>query len=272
MNTERDGIRSFLDQAVTKLCGNRAPRRLFMDTKVERDVRFLKIYAAVTSLLCAVFLLEGFAYQENRKQKFEEIDVERINIVEKDGRLRMVISNRERQHPGVVDGKVMPRPSGRPPGMIFFNHQGNEAGGLIFDENGGNGHFLQLTFDKSRQDQTLGLRHLESDNGQYFAGLQIWDRPHTSLADFVTRYEAVQKRPNGPDKDAAMKELGREGFSPERVTVGKLRDKTATIVLSDGQGRPRIRMAVAENGDPILAFLDETGKITYRLPEQSQLR
>jgi len=237
-----------------------------MQSKLERDVRFLKLYAAGTTLLCAAFSLTAFTYQENKRQKFEEIDVERINVVEKDGKLRMVISNRERQHPGVVDGKVMSRPNGRPPGMIFFNHQGNEAGGLIFDENGGNGHFLQLTFDKSRQDQTLGLRHLESDNGQYFAGLQIWDRPHTSLADFITKYETVQKMPAGADKDVAMKELGREGFSPERVTIGKLRDKSATIVLADGRGRPRIRMSVAEDGNPTLAFLDETGKVTLTLP------
>src|SRR5215467_4773790 len=202
-----------------------------MQDKLERDVRFLKIYAAVATLLSGALLLSAFAYQENRRQKFEEIDVERINIVEKDGKLRMVISNRERQHPGVVDRKIMPRPNGRPPGMIFFNPQGNEAGGLIFDENGGNGHFLQLTFDKSRQDQTLGLRHLESDNGQYFAGLEIWDRPNNSLADFVTKYEAVQKMANGPEKDAATQELGREQFSPERLTIGKMRDKSATIVL-----------------------------------------
>src|SRR5262245_15629253 len=103
---------------------------VLMQTKLERDVRFLKIYATLASALCAVLLLSGFAFQQTGKQKFEEIDVERINIVERDGKLQMVISNRERQHPGVVDGKIMSRPNGRPPGMIFFNHQGNEAGGL----------------------------------------------------------------------------------------------------------------------------------------------
>jgi hypothetical protein len=116
--------------------------------------------------------------------------------------------------------------------------------------------------------QTLGLRHLESDNGQYFAGLQIWDRPHNSLADYITRSETIQKMPNGSEKDAAMKELGRTYFSPERITVGKLRDKSATIVLSDGQGKPRIRMSVEDTGNRRLEFLDQTGKVTYRLPEQ----
>src|SRR5436190_14474729 len=211
-----------------------------MQSKLERDVRFLKIYAAVATFISAGFLLSAFAFQENRKQKFEEIDVERINIVEKDGQLRMVISNRERQHPGVIEGKVISRPNGRPPGMIFFNHRGDEAGGLVFDENGGNGdgHFLSFTFDKFRQDQTIGIQHLESDNGQYYAGLRIWDRPQTSAADFMTRDETIQKMPNGPERDAALKELAQERFAPERISIAKSLDKSATVILSDAKGKP----------------------------------
>lgn len=56
----------------------------------------------------------------------------------------MVISNRERQHPGMVDGKLMKRENGRPPGLIFFDQRGDECGGLVFDENGGKGHFVSL--------------------------------------------------------------------------------------------------------------------------------
>jgi len=238
-----------------------------MRGNLERDVRFLKIYATTATLVFAAFLLMAFRFQDNRNQKFQEIDVERINIVESDGKIRMVISNRERQHPGVVDGQTVPRPNGRPPGMIFFNHRGDEAGGLLFFENGGNGHFVQLTFDKSRQDQTLGLRHLESDNGQYFAGLQIWDRPHNSLADFIKKSEATQKMPNGTERDAALRELNQQYSSPERLSIGKMRDKSATIVLSDGQGKPRIRLSVQESGNPKLEFLDETGKVNYSLPD-----
>ena len=77
-----------------------------MEMKLEKEVRFLKIYAAVATLLFAILLFSGFVMQS--KNKFDEIDVERINIVEKDGRLRMVISNEQRQHPGSVDGKPIP--------------------------------------------------------------------------------------------------------------------------------------------------------------------
>src|SRR5215210_6427720 len=131
-----------------------------METRLEREVRFLKIYAAVLTLLCAAFVLSAFATQ-NRRQKFEEIDVERINVVEKDGRVKLVISNKARQTPVVVDGKTFGRPGERWPGLIFFNEKGDEVGGLHFGGNTGEGQHLSLTFDKFRGDQTVALQHLE---------------------------------------------------------------------------------------------------------------
>jgi hypothetical protein len=103
-----------------------------MMNKLEKEVRFLKVYAVVTTLLFGVLVFSAFQ-QANQKNRFTEIGVERINIIEKDGKLKMVISNGERQHPGVVDGKMLSRK--RPPGMLFFNEKGDECGGLSFDGN-----------------------------------------------------------------------------------------------------------------------------------------
>ena len=94
-----------------------------MHIQSEKEVRFLKAYAVVATLVGAVFVLTAFT---SGKQKFEEIDVERINVVEKDGSLKMVISNKERQHPGVMDGKTISRIGrSRPPGILFFNGIGD---------------------------------------------------------------------------------------------------------------------------------------------------
>ena len=38
-----------------------------------------------------------------------EITVERINVVDANGTLRLVISDRDRMHPGVVSGKTLDR-------------------------------------------------------------------------------------------------------------------------------------------------------------------
>jgi len=58
-----------------------------METKLERELRFLKIYAVTATLLGALFVLAAFTLQ-SRKPRFKEIDVERINSVEKDGQMR----------------------------------------------------------------------------------------------------------------------------------------------------------------------------------------
>ena len=247
-----------------------------MQTRIERDVRFLKIYAAAATILCGFFFVSAFAFQDSRPTNFEEINVERINVVEQDGKLRLVISNRARQHPGSVDGKLIPRPNGRPPGLLFFNHRGDEAGGLIFDENGsptgngvseGTGHFVSLTFDKSLQDQVVGLQNLESDNGEYLSGLRIWDRPQTSMSEFMSRNDSVQRMPASPEKDAAMRQLQQDFFAPQRLFAGRRRDKSAAVELYDQDGKPRIRMSVDPTGKPKLEFLDETGKVTQSLPQ-----
>src|SRR5207245_4518780 len=137
----------------------------FMETKIEKEVRYLKIYAVVSTLLFAVFLLSAFAVVS--KKKFEEIDVERINVVEKDGKLKMVISNKERQHPGTMDGKYYKEREGqRPAGIIFFSEKGDEIGGLVFDGDTGKGQGGSLTFDKFRGDQTIQFTHDEDADGK----------------------------------------------------------------------------------------------------------
>src|SRR5262245_60104499 len=116
--------------------------------KLQRDVRILKAYSFVVTILLVVLIFAGFI-QVSQKNKFAEIDVERINIVEKNGKLDMVISNGERQHPGVIDGRTLSR--ARPAGMLFFNDRGDECGGLSFngDQKDGNASASALlAFDK----------------------------------------------------------------------------------------------------------------------------
>jgi hypothetical protein len=235
--------------------------------KLQRDVWLLKAYAIFATLLLSVLMFAGFA-QFNQKTKFTEIDVERINIVERDGKLKMVISNGERQHPGVIDGKTLSRT--RPPGILFFNEKGDECGGLSFSGDQKDGKASAgalLAFDRFRQDQTVGIQYSES-NGQHFAGLRVWERPDASLGEVIDKLQAIQKMPDGPEKTQAMRNLrdmpGASG--PQRVFVGRTREKAAALMLSDPQGRPRLQVVVDAQGVAKLEFLDEKGNVVQRLP------
>lgn len=242
-----------------------------METKLEKEVRCLKIYAVVATLVGAVFFLSAFALQ-NKNQKFTEIDVERINIVEKNGKLDMVISNQERQHPGISNGKVIERKSPRPPGMIFFDQSGDEMGGLVFGENGGNGHFGMFTWDKVKNDQTMAFSYLESDNGTYQSGLQMWQQPNIPSEVVSAKYEAARKITDETKRKAAIQAMiDNNALMTNRLFLGKRRDNSNELMMSDIKGRPRIRLKVAPDGTPKLDFLDEVGKVIYSLPDESKV-
>src|ERR1051325_7880837 len=90
----------------------------------------LVVYSAVLSMVFAVMLLTGAKSAQTKA--FDEIQVHRINVVEPDGTLRMVISNRDRLPGVIVKGKES-KPFDRPEaGMLFYNDEGSENGGLIF--------------------------------------------------------------------------------------------------------------------------------------------
>src|ERR1700691_6017204 len=101
-----------------------------MEKKLVRDVRYLKIYSLGLTLVLGVLLLSAF--QQDHKTKFEQIEAERINIVEPNGKIDLAISNKKLFPPPVLNGKVMERSVDVGPGMIFFNGNGDEQGGLIW--------------------------------------------------------------------------------------------------------------------------------------------
>jgi hypothetical protein len=87
-------------------------------------MRLLKAYVfAAASLLIAVTLS---AFQNPaQKTRFEEIDVERMNIVEKDGKVRIVLSNKARFPGLMVRGQENPYPRDVA-GIVLLNEDGTE--------------------------------------------------------------------------------------------------------------------------------------------------
>jgi hypothetical protein len=239
-----------------------------METELRRDVRFLKIYSLALTLAFVLLFLAGF--QTDRKTKFEEIDMERLNVVEPNGKIDLAISDAARFPPAVLNGRVMKRSGdvGKgTPGMIFFNGNGEEQGGLAWNSRKENGKYSAsagLLFDQYNQDQTIGLEYSD-DNGQRSAGLRVWDHPDTPLTDLWDKSQEIAKMKGGPERDAAPKKPSHE-WGAQRVFVGKQPDKSAVLMLADAKGKARIKIAVDAAGNPNLSFLDEIGKAIYTLP------
>ena len=150
-----------------------------MRQSIRRELRFLRAYAIVNSIVLTVLATAAFR-QSPAPQKFDEITVQRMNVVDANGTLRLVVSNKDRMHPGQMDGKVIDRP--RPvAGLLFFNEEGDEVGGLTFtgrEVNGVRRADAGLMFDQFKQDQTIGFSYTEG-GGRRTAGFQVWDRSDT---------------------------------------------------------------------------------------------
>lgn len=243
-----------------------------MISKLERDIRILKCYAAISSLALAVLILAGFTRQDagQERTKFTEIDVERLNVVDKQGRLVLVVANRDRMPSPIVGGHVFQR-EGRTPGLIFYNSKGDENGGLTFGSrslpDGSYTASAGLLFDQYNQDQTVGLTYSDQ-NGQRTAGLTVWDRPDKPVWEIVG---PVYEMPEGPEKNALVQKLAAAGeLGAVRLFAGKRPDKSVQLSLADAKGRPRLQISVDAEGKSQILFLDESGKVTYRFPPQKE--
>jgi hypothetical protein len=240
-----------------------------MRKSLRRQLWFLRTYAIGSGVVLA--LLATAAFRQST-QTFNEITVGRINIVDADGTLRMVLSNKDRMHPGVMDGVTIERP--RPvAGMLFFNDEGDEVGGLTFTgrasatsrrANAG------IMFDQLNQDQTVGLSYSETD-GRRTAGLHVWDRADSPLSDLIRQLNEANRMTDATARDAKLAAIRATAPpGPRRVFVGKNPDQSATVSLSDAAGRPRLRLTVDAAGNPRIEFLDEAGKVLTKIPQDSK--
>jgi hypothetical protein len=173
-----------------------------------------------------------------------EIEAQRINIVEPDGRVRLVISGAARAPDPVCDGQTFEREGGNPAGIIFYNDEGDECGGLVFGGGRANGGYSAggvLLFDQFKQDQVIGLSHDDRD-GRRRAGLTVWDRP-----------------------EEPFPEVG----GARRIFVGKTQDRAAIVELLDTAGTVRLRLAVGPANQARIEFFDEAGELVARLPDNA---
>jgi len=237
-----------------------------MAGSVRRQLRFLRLYAIVNSIVLVV--LATAAFRQSGPQKFDQITAQRIDIVDANGTLRMVISNKDRMHPGVMDGKTIDRP--RPvAGMLFFNDEGDEVGGLTYtgrEADGTRRADAGLMFDQLKQDQTIGFSYTES-NGRRTAGFQVWDRADSHLSVLIEQLNAANKIQDRTEREAAIAKIRATAPpGPRRLFIGKNGDRAATVSLADANGKPRLTLTVDAAGNPRIEFLDEHGKVIDRLP------
>ncbi|MGO1540544.1 MAG: hypothetical protein ACTHZI_11600 [Luteimonas sp.] len=231
--------------------------------------RFLVIYSGLLTAVFSVVVLTGAA--SSGKASFEEIDVQRLNLREPDGTLRYVLSSSARFPGAIIRGEEYehPRPQA---GMLFYNDEGSEVGGLIFaggtDEKGKVRSGGSLTFDRYEQDQIVQIMGMDG-GGHYVAGMQVSDRPGRSITEDFQ--EAGQLEAMGADERAALMQERRAGnyYGANRLFVGRSGSGNSVLMLNDAGGKARMVLQVAPDGEASIQFLDEEGEVVGELTPES---
>jgi len=233
-----------------------------MSTFIRKNLIYTWL-AAITVFLGIIAW--GQAGAERKVTEFAEIDVQRINIREPDGTLRMTISNAATAPGLIFKGKEHPFPNRQAAGILFFNDEGSENGGLLFGgaKKGQNvssgGH---LSFDQYEQDQVIALDQTE-DHGRRRAGLTFFDRPATPIPlDLIDNLNTLE----GSAEFEALTKAG--GFGYPRLFIGKNEERESTVILRDAKGHARLKLTVTPSGSASIEFIDDAGKIVRRIAER----
>jgi hypothetical protein len=240
-------------------------------TRLFSHPRFLAIYSGALTIAFAVVVLAGFA-ESRQKQTFDEVDVHRINVVEPDGTLRLVISDKA-DFPGIIiRGKETPHPDRATAGVLFFNDEGTENGGLIFggskDKEGKVTSYGHLSFDQYEQDQVFSIDAGE-EAGKRTSELRVIDEPDHPIKQDIDMAARIAVLPKA-QQEAAWKKYRTTPHAQTRITLGRADDRSVALRLKDVEGRDRLVIRVQPDGSPVLQLLDEQGKVTSQLPPASR--
>jgi hypothetical protein len=225
------------------------------------QVRILKFYGLILTLIVFSIVIYGFTGNNGH---FKEITAERVNIVERSGKLRMVISNKESQHPGIMDGETFPKRD-RPAGMIFFNDAGDECGGLVYDGEKGNAS-MAYSIDQWKNDQVMQLQYeQEQANGKALKsyGLKLWERDDKFTLMRVLRYSDSLKKLNDANAyRSGMEKLKSAGLlASQRLFLGRDEHGEVGLFLNDAKGVLRLKIFINDKNQPVIETLDDNGKV-----------
>ena len=235
------------------------------------ELKLLRLGLVASLMLSAGVLINQL--QTSPTTHFETLSVERLNVVEADGTVKLLITNTERfPVTETVNGRILNEDRKKRSGMLFFNEEGMEAGGFIFDGSKteeGHSAGLSLTFDQYDGDQVMQLLTTDTKRGDrrsVRSGLAFNDRPEhetqAKVREIMRELSGIEDRHLRREKYLAYEEQGLIGGST-RVLLGKTGQQNNGLFLFASDGSPRAMFYVDHNDQVQLQFMNAQGEVTH---------
>ncbi|MGA3010115.1 MAG: hypothetical protein ABSD72_07615 [Terracidiphilus sp.] len=238
--------------------------------------KLLMAYSGILTIAFASVILLG-ARKPPSNATYDQITVHRINVIEPDGTVRMVISDHAEFPGAYYMGKEYPRTDRDATGMLFNDEEGTENGGLIFggkkDKDGVTHSWGHLSFDEYQRDQTMVVESSsDGDSHHTYYALNDDDTPWAITPELSAEWQRVAAMPAGPERVAALKAWHDKypGGIVNRGYFGRNLDKSVSLSLKDQQGHERLVARVLADGTPVLEFLDASGKAIRTISADSK--
>tara|TARA_R110001592_G_scaffold363279_1_gene683029 strand:+ start:4541 stop:5272 length:732 start_codon:yes stop_codon:yes gene_type:complete len=236
-----------------------------MDKKTGRKINFLMAYAAVSTIIIAYTVFRSFTSGDIKK--FDEIEVKKITVVGENNLPRIVLSNETRQDPGRMNSKEMDKRE-RPAGIIFFNDQGDECGGIIHQTKIKGGKIISgmsFTMDNYKDDQVIQIL-----NDEYYAdgdasierGISINQYPvGTNIEERNKKIAKINKIKNEKERTSELNKLWEKEGPVNRLFMGRTRGNSSGLFLAGPDGKPKMMIYVDEKGNPKIQTFNDKGEI-----------
>lgn len=165
-----------------------------------------------------------------------------------------------------MNGKDWPKRE-RPSGIIFFNNQGDECGGLVYQAKEKDGKVISgmsFTMDNYKDDQVVQIL-----NSEYYAdgrptierGLFINQYPEgTNIDDRNRKLEAIGKIADENERKTQLRALQKSEGPVNRLFIGRTKGNGSGLFLSGPDGQPKMMIYVDDKGTPQFQTFNDKGE------------
>ncbi len=243
--------------------------------KLHNQVKKLQIAVITLIAINSFIVMTAFNSKGFKSEKFDEISVDRINIVDKKGITKMVIASNDMIRQDSKDENVK-SDEFRSSGILFRNEEGEECGGLIYHgkkTKNGQEADASLTFDQYNQDQNVVLEHkenIDSAEASIDDGLSIIQRPnYKKIPEEYSTYDKISKMDITEEQRDSVKSYyaNQDVIGSRRLFIGTKRGiknnspfNDAGLFIKNKGGATVMRIFVDYSNIPHFEVYESSGK------------